>query len=68
MECMNGKARFWAAMVPIVGLARLAFAGDGYEPPGVEKPNYWWSILVAAVALAGICVIGFKNAKRTHLD
>lgn len=27
-----------------------------------------WAILCALVALAGICVVAFKNARRTHLD
>ena len=50
--------------------AAVALAGraDGYEAPEIEAKPPWVAILYVFIALAGICVVGFKNAKRTHLD
>ena len=48
--------------------AAAAFAGDGYQVPDIQKPAMWKPALVAVVALAAICVVAFKNARRTHLD
>ena len=45
-----------------------AWAGDGFEPPEIKNVDYWYALAVAAAALAGICVVAFKNSKRTHLD
>ena len=47
-----------------------AAAGDGYAgaAPEVESKIPWVAIIYAAVALLGIAVVGFKNAKRFHLD
>ena len=46
----------------------LAGAADGYEAPEIESKPHWAAIFYAFVALAGICAVGFKNSKRTHLD
>jgi len=43
-------------------------AGDGFTADILESSVDWFAILYALVALAGICVVGFKNSKRTHLD
>ena len=45
-----------------------AWAGDGFEPPEIKKADNWYVLAIAAVALAGICVVAFKNSKKTHLD
>jgi len=36
--------------------------------PELESSVPGWAILCTLVALAGICVVAFKSAKRTHLD
>ncbi|MCK4625541.1 MAG: hypothetical protein KAV00_09550 [Phycisphaerae bacterium] len=62
--------------IPLLFLACLillaatcaASAGDGFEPPEIKKGDYWYALAVAAAAVAGICVVAFKNPKRTHLD
>ena len=47
----------------------IASAGDdGHAAARIDPSTDVWAIVYAIVALAGICVIGFKNAKRTHLD
>ena len=48
---------------------RLA-ADDGYvaAAPVAKVKIPWQAVLYALTALAGIAVVGFKNAKRTHLD
>jgi hypothetical protein len=63
-------ARMISAVVALASQASLAFAAssDGYQAAAVEPQTPWWAYLYAVVALAGICVVGFKNAKRTHLD
>lgn len=38
------------------------------EPPVIEAANSWLTIAYAVVGLVGICVVAFKNARRTHLD
>lgn len=41
---------------------------DGFAPKPLEPSLDWVSLLYALIALIGVCVVGFKNAKRTHLD
>jgi hypothetical protein len=48
--------------------AAAALASDGYQAPDIEKSGIWKPLLVVVAAVLGICVLGFKNAKRTHLD
>ena len=38
------------------------------EPPELKSSVPLWAVLCSLVALGGICVVAFKNAKRTHLD
>ena len=46
-----------------------AARSDGFEDsPVVDEGLPWKAIAFAAVALVGTLVVGFKNAKRTHLD
>jgi hypothetical protein len=55
----------WAALV----WASVAACADGHDPgPEIEGKVPWMAITYSVVALAGIAVVGFKNAKRTHLD
>ena len=44
-------------------------AQDAASAPKIEDgATPWTAIIYSVVALAGIAVVGFKNAKRTHLD
>ncbi|HUU60043.1 MAG TPA: hypothetical protein VMZ50_10900, partial [Phycisphaerae bacterium] len=45
--------------------AAAAPNGDGFTADILESSIDWFAILYALVALAGICVVGFKNSKRT---
>ena len=49
-----------------VALAAKAKAKAG--APELESSTPFWPILCTVVALLGICVVAFKNAKRSHLD
>ena len=42
--------------------------GDGYKAPATTTNVPFLAIVYALVALAGICVVAFRDAKRTHLD
>ena len=41
---------------------------DGYQALPTEPAVDWWTILYFVVACLGAAVVGFKNARRTHLD
>jgi hypothetical protein len=40
---------------------------DRYQAPGVEGDAPLVAVVYMLVVLAGICVLGFKSAHRTHL-
>lgn len=48
--------------------AIAAAADDAFKATPREPSHDWIAVLYALVALAGICVVAFKNSKRTHLD
>ena len=48
--------------------ARPVPGGDGYLAPATETRAPLLAIVYVLVALAGICVVAFRDAKRTHLD
>lgn len=48
--------------------AGAALGQDGYEAPEIETRVPVSAIGYALVFLLGIAVVGFKNARRTHLD
>jgi len=41
---------------------------DGYPLPQTDPRNPWLPLVFMVVALAGVLVVAFKNARRTHLD
>lgn len=50
-------------------MCAIASAGDdGHAATPIDPATDLLAIVYAVVALAGICVVGFKNSKRTHLD
>jgi len=51
----------------VVALAAKSKAKAG-GPPALQATTSFWPILCTAVALLGICVVAFKNARRSHLD
>ena len=55
--------------VLVAGAPTLCAATDGFEQKLEEGgPFPWAALLYTAVAVAGIAVVAFKNARRTHLD
>ena len=44
------------------------YKGDGYSQSPVVERTRWVGFVYAAIGVAGVAVVGFKNAKRTHLD
>ena len=52
----------------LLAMPALLFGSDGYEPAPIEMIANWMAILYSVVFVAAICVVTFKNAKRTHLD
>jgi len=56
-----------AAATP--ALAERNYKGEGWEkPPTSDYSMAWLTTIYVLVFLAGICVVAFKNARRTHLD
>lgn len=43
-------------------------AADGYEAPEVESAMPWAGVILALVALVGVCMAAFHNPKRSHLE
>jgi hypothetical protein len=62
--------RAFTAAVLVLLVAFPALAGDGFEgkAPQLEPSPPWVAIVYSVVGLAGVAVVAFKNAKRTHLD
>jgi hypothetical protein len=62
--------RISAAIVALCAMASSATAGtsDGYKFPDIEAQTPWSSVVYLAVFVAAVLVVGFKNARRTHLD
>ncbi len=63
------RATFVLALA-VVGLlaAAPAWCKDEYDAPAREAQTPWKAIICAAILLAAIAVVGFKHARRTHLD
>jgi len=67
MNAMRATNLAWIALV-VMAMRAAAWAGDGFEPPDIQKARNWYAIVAAVVAALAVCVIAFKNSKRTHLD
>ena len=64
------KRILWTTLAAALG-AGNAFGqtvSDGYLAPPLEPSIDWWVLLYFVVGCAGIAVVAFKSAKRTHLD
>ena len=57
-----------AAAILHAGAALGQTPGDGFVAKPMAPSFPWASLLYILVALLGICVVGFKKSKRTHLD
>jgi len=55
------------ALSPISLLAAAA-EEEAFPPPAIEPHLPGWAIVFSLVFLLCIAAVGFKNAKRTHLD
>ena len=55
-----GLAAVWAA--------GPALSQDQYYAPAQNARTPWEAIVCTAIFLAGIAIVGFKHARRTHLD
>ena len=69
---MNAYARWTLAILGVLAVAGPALGqittDDGWQAPAVETSIEWFAVLYLLVGVAGNCIVGFKNAKRTHLD
>ena len=57
-----------AAALATSSAAALAAANDGFEPPALDAPTNWLAWVLGIVFIIGVIIVGFKNARRTHLD
>jgi hypothetical protein len=68
MRGMNKQLRTMLVALANLGWCSIAVAQESGKAPEIEDSPAWFPVMVALVALAGIAVVGFKNARRTHLD
>ena len=52
----------------VLAAATAASAAKAKQAPDLESSVPVWAILITVVALAGISVVAFKNAKRNRAD
>ena len=68
---MMRKVLLTAALILTTGTMAYALeplVGDGYTVKPLEAASSWHSYLCAFVGLVAVCVVCFRNPKRTHLD
>lgn len=65
---MKPRPLQWLLAILVLALPAAAGASDGYAVYAIEPSKPWLAILCAVVSLAGVGVVAFKKAKRTHLD
>ncbi len=57
-----------AGLLMISASYAQAAGADGYQAPEVESTMPWAGVILALVALAGVCMAAFHNPKRSHLE
>ena len=65
------RAKIFVIVMVLLLLAAPAWAAKRKRrtgAPEVKSSMPWMATGYALAGLAGICVVGFKNSKRTHLD
>jgi hypothetical protein len=73
---MNKLKRYAGTLVVLVMTGVLVFGGStalgapkrSKEAPKIKASMPWTAVMYSVVALAGICVVAFKNPKRTRSD
>ena len=60
--------RAGASLAALAATAGVAAAQRAGEAPVLDYNPPWLGILYSVVFLAGVAVVSFKNARRTHLD
>ncbi len=68
MLTMSGLAVLIGTATTILAAPAAAIPAPPPEPPAIEPSTSWLTIAYAAVGVIAICVVAFKNARRTHLD
>ena len=70
---MNKLKRYARTFAVLVLVGVLAFGGatalggpKPKGPPKIEADQPWLAAVYSLAALAGICVVAFKNPRRTH--
>jgi len=61
-------AAWFVLLAALAGPLAAASSAKPKGAPKIESSLSFWPILCTAVALLGISVVAFKNAKRSHLD
>ena len=51
-----------------LGQSRSDKVSNAAATPTIKVARPWMAVVYSVVALAGICVVAFKNPKRTHSD
>ena len=57
-----------AVLAMPAGRVSAARAAVPKGAPVVKTSTPWRAVIYSMVALAGICVVAFKDPRRTHLD
>ena len=72
---MNKLKRYAGTLVVLVMTGVLVFGGStalgakrSKETPEIKTAMPWMAVVYSVVAFTGICVVAFKNPKRTHSD
>ena len=70
IQCMTVRrtAQACVSLAAMLLTSTAALCDDSYDVTVREGGIQWIAILYALVCLAGICVVAFKHARRTHLD
>lgn len=59
----------WAVLTILAATATNSWAAtDPHAAPDLEAPAPVLAIVYMLVAAGGVCVVAFKDSKRTHLD
>ena len=57
-----------AVLAISAGRESAAWSAGPKGAPAVKASTPWRAVIYSMVALAGICVVAFKDPRRTHLD
>ena len=63
---MLGRRTAWVGGLMVLVLTSPVLALDEWKPPGKDKGILQWVIMLGIFIL--ICIPGFMNPKRSHMD